>query len=256
MRRRCAVAAAALAGACAASPHALPPEPTATTEWHAEPVFATATAQNIVVHDHAGPITALLVDWIAQIGQTQYDFLLDYVGAGPEWVHVHVGANYPYGFAIASRPFPEMFLEARGILDTSNNWAHEMTHCFNSYFGELPHWFNESLADVVYADSEIELYQRVSEAEMLKRFDRVDNRSYELMQLRARYGRQYFRKVYRAMLARLAESRRVLRSDEALEDRNRFILSVLSEAAGENLAPVFETEFGFNVRTRERQRGY
>jgi hypothetical protein len=34
------------------------------------------------------------------------------------------------------------------------------------------------------------------------------------------------------------------------------VLAVLSEAAGTDLTPMFTQEWGFAVRTRERQRGY
>jgi hypothetical protein len=45
-------------------------------------------------------------------------------------------------------------------------------------------------------------------------------------------------------------------AEGVLEDRNRFLLAVLGEAAGTDLVPLFTREWGFNVRTRERQRGY
>jgi hypothetical protein len=109
---------------------------------------------------------------------------------------------------------------------------------------------------VLYADAEIELWKRRKETEFLAQFERVDHRSYELMQLRMRYGAGYFRKVYAAMRARRAEFQALMQEGAALEEKNRLILSVLSEAAGEDLTPLFAKEFGFNLRTRERQRGY
>jgi hypothetical protein len=84
----------------------------------------------------------------------------------------------------------------------------------------------------------------------------VDHRSYELMRLRARYGAGYLRRVFRTLEARIEESRRTLLYFVPLEEKNRFLLSVLSEAAGEDLTALFTGEFGFNPRTRERQRGY
>lgn len=252
--RRAGAAVLALAAACSAPAPELPDDPPALTEWHREPVVSRAASRHVVVLNHADP--SLAVERLAEIGERQWAFHRDYVGAGPERVFVHVGARYPSGFTIAGGPCPEVFLRAPGVFDTQNDWAHEMTHAFNAHFGHMPHWFNESLADVLYADSEIELYARRAEEPFLASFDRVDHRSYELMQLRRRYGRDYFRRVYRRLRERLDEARAVLRDSTPLEDRNRFLLDVLSDCAGEDLAPHFEKELGFNPKTRERQRGY
>ena len=131
-----------------------------------------------------------------------------------------------------------------------------MMHCFCFEFGYLPHWFNESIADVAFVDSEIELYRRREELPFLKRYDRVDHRSYELLTLRRRYGSGYFRRVCAVMRNRLDVCRRTFRGGSSLEDQNELLLSILSDAAGEDLTAVFVDEFGFNPRTRHRQRGY
>lgn len=236
-----------------------PPDPEARTEYHAEPVVGRAVSQNILFLNHAD--ASIREEKVAELLQMQYDFLRRYLGAGPEWIYCHTSAKYPLGFSIApgapgAAPWPEMFLQSGGIFHTEDNYAHEMTHCFNSYFGHFPHWFNESMADVTYLESEVYLWGRRREADLLKSFDRVDHRSYELMQLRARFGAGFFPKVYRVFLERLDECRRLFTTDTDLEDRNRFLIAAMSEAAGVDLLPLFEREFGFSLRTREKQRGY
>jgi hypothetical protein len=231
-----------------------PPIPQGDDEWHREPILTTAAWQHIVVVNHAD--ASLDGKAIAKLLEQQYDFLAGYVGIAPDWIFVHVGNKYPCGMSVASGPNPEMFLQAASIFDTSANYAHEMMHCFMFQFGAMPHWFNESIADAAYADSEIELWHRRGEKELLAQFDRVDNRSYELMQLRIKYGKDYYRKVCARMLARRSECLRTFTHDTPLEERNELLLTILSEAAGEELRPLFTDEFGFNAKRRERQRGY
>jgi hypothetical protein len=231
-----------------------PPDPSPTTAWHQEPVRERRVGKGILLLDHADP--SIDADRVLSALERQYAWLAEYVGTAPRWVVVHVGARYPCGFAIGSSPYPEMFLRAGPIADTSNDYAHEMTHCFAFRYGQIPHWLNESLADAAYADAEISLYGRREEAEILGVFDRVDHRSYELMRLRARYGAGFVPRVFRTLERRIEECRRILGPGTTLEEKNLFLLSVLSEAAGEDLTPRFRDEFGFNPRTRERQRGY
>ncbi|MBI3817894.1 MAG: hypothetical protein HY286_04325 [Planctomycetes bacterium] len=238
---------------------ARPPEPPALTEWHREAVISRAWGANIYFMNHAD--ASICDDTIVGLLQLQYDWLRRYLGAGPRWIYCHTSGKYTLGFSIMAgapggAPWPEMFLQAGGIFDTESNYAHEMTHCFNSYFGNMPHWFNESMADVTYFDSEVYLYHRRRETEFIKAFDRVDHRSYELMQLRGRFGAEFFPNVYRIFARNLGECRRALGNDSDLETKNRFIVSAMSEAAGVDLLPMMEREFGFNVKTRERQRGY
>lgn len=230
-----------------------PADPATTTEWHKEPVVGKAVAKNVAVYDHADP--TFNVATIAALAQQQYDFLARYVGGAPRWVLIHVGDHYPCGFSMKPGADPEMFLQAGSIFDTAANYAHEMTHCFTFGLGmAIPHWFNESLSDMAWFDSEIELWQRRKEA-WLDTFDRVDYRSYELLQLRRKYGATYFRKVCAALQRQGDECRRVFSAATKLDEKNDFLLAVLSEAAGEDVRPLFK-EWGFNPRTRERQRGY
>lgn len=241
--------------ACAARPAAAPPaDPPPVDDWHREPVLSRLARGNIAFYNHAD--ASFDDETIVALLQRQYDWLRDYVQVAPPWIRVHAGSGYPCGFSTNIDGTPEMFLQSGGIFDTENNYAHEMGHCFTQPFGDLPHWFNESLSDVLYADAEIELWRRRKEAEFLAQFDRVDHRSYELMQLRTRFGRTYFRAVFAAMRARSEEFRSTMRAEVDLEDKNRLILAVLSQAAGRDLTDVFVHEFGFNPRTRERQRGY
>lgn len=237
----------------------LPPDPPMLTEWHKEALLSRAAGANVLLFNHAD--ASFNDDKIIELLQMQYDYLRRYFGAGPRWIYCHISPKYTLGFSISAgapgeAPWPEMFLQSGGVFDTQANYAHEMTHCFNSYFGPLPHWFNESMADVTFFESEVYLYGRRREKEFIKHFDRVDNRSYELMQLRAKFGPSFFPKVYRIFASRLAECRAIFTTDTDLETRNRFLISAMSEAAGEDLLPIFEKEFGFNVKTRERQRGY
>ena len=231
-----------------------PADPPASTEWHGEPVLERRVGRNVVVLNHAD--ATLECATIVLLLQRQYDWLAGYVGISPRWVIVHVGANYPLGFMIRNGPDPEMFLQANGIFDTANNYAHEMMHCFMSEFGrDIPHWFNESLSDMAYIDAEIELWERRREEPWLATFDRIDYRSYELLVLRRKYGPEFFRKVCAALVARREECLRVFSADTKLDVKNGLIFEALTAAAGEDVAPLMR-ELGLNPRTRERQRGY
>ncbi len=248
-----------LASAFAAALLAAPPQdapapkdPAPTTPWHAEPVLEKSVAKNVAVYNHAD--ATIVTATVAALAQQQYEFLEKYTGGAPRWVLVHVGNKYECGFSIQAGPDPEMFLQANGIFDTSANYAHEMMHCFMFELGRLPHWFNESLSDMAYFDAELELWKRRKEA-WLDGFDRADYRSYELLQLRRKYGREYFRKVCAELRKRADECRRVFSDATKLDEKNELILTVLSTAAGEDVRPLFK-EWGFNPRTRERQRGY
>jgi hypothetical protein len=231
-----------------------PADPPATTEWHREPVLEKKVGKNVVVYNHADATleTATIVDLL----QKQYDWLAEYVGVAPRWVLVHVGAKYPLGFMIRSGPDPEMFLQAGSIFDTSANYAHEMMHCFMSELGgSIPHWFNESVSDLAWMDSEIELWKRRREEPWLATFDRVDYRSLELVTLRRAFGRTYFRKVFAALVKRKDDCRATFSDAAKLDTKNELLVGALSEAAGEDVLPRLK-ELGFNPRTRERQRGY
>lgn len=243
---------ASASNACAPEP----PDPLARTEWHAEPVFEKAWSANVVVYNHANA-SFELAPAVAEL-QRLYDWLAQYTSSAPGRVIVHVGNEYPCGFSIEGTETspPEMFLQAGSFFDSQANYAHEMTHCFAFHWGALPHWFGESIADAAYADAEIGLWKRRKDPAFLATFDRIDHRSYELMQLRLRYGASFFPRVFRILEARAEERRTALARDAALETKNRFLLSALSEAAGEDLVPLFTREFGFDPKTRERQRGY
>jgi hypothetical protein len=140
-----------------------PRDPPASADWHKEPVLEKAVGKNVVLYNHAD--RSLECATILSLLQQQYEFLKDYVGVAPRWILVHVGNGYPCGLSLHAGPDPEMFLQASTIFDTQTNYAHEMMHCFMFDFGELPHWFNESLSDVAYVDSEIELWKRRREKE-------------------------------------------------------------------------------------------
>jgi hypothetical protein len=234
-----------------------PKDPPASTPWHREPVLEKRVGKNVAVYNHADATLNLapIVDGL----QREHDFLAKYTGGAPRWVLVHVGAHYECGFSIKAGPDPEMFLQAPSIFDTSANYAHEMMHCFvfdlcGDAGGAIPHWFNESLSDMAWFDSEIDLWQRRKES-WLDAFDRVDYRSYELLQLRRKYGGGFFPKVCAAMRKQADACRRVFSAATRLDVRNDFILDLLTQAAGEDVRPLFK-EWGFDPRTRERQRGY
>ena len=231
-----------------------PPDPPATTELHREPVLEKRVGRNVVLYNHADATleTATIVDLL----QRQYDWLAQEVGVAPRWVLVHVGANYPLGFMIRNGPDPEMFLQASGIFDTANNYAHEMMHCFTSEFGgAVPHWFNESMSDLAWIESEIFLWKRRREEPWLATFDRIDHRSYELIALRRAFGRDFFGNVCAAMARRQEECRKAFTASTKLDAKNALLLEILSAAAGEDVTPRMK-EMGFDPRTRERQRGY
>ena len=230
------------------------PAPPPDTAFPGEPVIGRAVTRNVVFYNHAD--ASWRNDTIAGLLQQQYDFLFALIGDGPRWIIVHAGNDYPCGSTRTDGPWPEMYLQAPSIFDTAANYAHEMTHCFHAQFGRMPHWFEESMADVNYAESEIALWQRRNEKEMLARFDRVDERSYEMAQVRTRFGAPFVRQLYRILQARRAECRQLMQAGTTLEERNLFLLEVVSAAAGQDLTETFTREFGFNPRTRERQRGY
>lgn len=248
---------------CRADERAAPPPPLVRasadgpTEWHREPVLDELRSEHVLLVNHADASLALEPALVEL--ERAYAWLRDYTGVEPGCVVVHVGSRYPCGFAMRGRApegCPEVFLQAASIFDSQANVVHEMSHAFAYRFGALPHWFFESIADVAYADAEIGLWKRRKEAPFLATFDRVDHRSYELMLLRARYGAEYFPKVFRVLEARVAADPSVVADATPLEERNRLLLAVLSEAAGEDLVPLFTRELGFDPRTRERQRGY
>ena len=235
-----------------------PADPLPTTEWHQEPVLEKRVGNHIVLLNHADA-TLETATILAQLEQ-QYDWLADYVGVAPRWIFVHVGTKYPCGFMI--RPgdpadvWPEMFLQVGSIFDTSANYAHEMMHCFMSELGgAIPHWFNESLSDLAYIDAEIELWKRRREEPWLPTLDHADNRSYELIVLRSRFGRDFIRKSCAALVKRKDECRATFTPDHKVDVKNELIVAALSEAAGQDVLPILK-ELGFNPRTRERQRGY
>ena len=64
------------------------------------------------------------------------------------------------------------------------------------------------------------------------------------------------RRLYEILQARRVECRQLMQPASTLEERNLFLLEVVSAAAGQDLTETFRREFGFNPRTRERQRGY
>ena len=250
LRRTIAALVMFAAGSCAAPP----PDPAPMTEWHQEPVVARTAAGNIVVLNHSHPSIELAT--VAAQLQQQYDWLHEWAGFAPRWVFVHVGDHYPCGMTIRVGPHPEMFLQAPGIFDTANNYAHEMQHAFLSELGGvIPHWFNESLSDMAWVDSEIALWRRRREAEWLPTLDRIDWRSYELLQLRMKYGPTYFQNVLRALWRRRDECATTFTDATKQDAKNELLVAALSEAAGEDVLPLLKG-LGFDLRTRERQRGY
>ncbi|MBM4015246.1 MAG: hypothetical protein FJ293_09840 [Planctomycetes bacterium] len=229
-------------------------DPPATTEWHAEPILARATTANVLVLNHADP--SLRLDAVAAQLQRQYDWLVEWMGFAPRAVVVHVGANYPCGFSLRAGADPEMFLLAGGIFDSADNYAHEMQHCFLSELGDsIPHWFNESLSDMAWLESEIGLWQRRHAPAWIAQLDRIDWRSYELLQLRKRFGPGYFPRVFRVLWRERAACRATFSAATKLDAKNEQIVAALTEAAGEDVLPLLR-ELGFDPRTRERQRGY
>jgi hypothetical protein len=237
----------------ASSNETSPKDPPVSTKWHQEPVLEKRVGKNVAVYNHAD--ATIVLETIVEQLQRQYDFLATYTGGAPRWIIAHVGKNYECGFSIHAGPDPEMFLQSFSIFDSSANYAHEMMHCFMFELGgSIPHWFNESLSDMAWFDSEIDLWKRRKES-WLDSFDRIDYRSYELLQLRKKYGHEYFAKVCALFRKQKDESCRVFSDATKLDEKNDFILGVLSQAAGEDVKPMFK-EWGFSPRTTERQRGY
>jgi hypothetical protein len=236
-----------------AAPAPAPVPAPAPDDPAAAPSVETAKTRNVLLVNHGDP--SLVLAGIAGDLQRQYDWLREWVGAAPERVAVHVAPGYPCGFARPGDPSPEMFLREGPIFDTSNDYAHEMLHCFLFRYGDLPHWFGESMADMAWADAEIGLWKRRKE-EFVRTFSRPDHRSHELGVLRAKYGREFFPRVCRLLEKGRARGLAVFRPGVPPAERNGLLLSILSEAAGEDLRPLFTGTLGFDPDTRERQRGY
>jgi hypothetical protein len=216
--------------------------------------FEVAKTANLEVHNHADP--TFVTATIAAELQKQYDWLKEWVGAEPGKIAVHFAADYPCGFSRSLPTGPEMFLQSGSIFDSQANYAHEMGHCFLFRFGWLPHWFAESMADMAFGDSEIYLWKRRKEEAFPHAFDTPANRSYELGHLRVKYGKAFFPKVCRLLQRDRAKCLATFVPGASPEAMNEFLMKILSEAAGEDLRPMFTKELGFDLKTRERQRGY
>lgn len=238
------------AGAAAPAPAPPPPVP---QDPAAAPVLGTAKSKNVTVINHAD--ASFVCETLAEGLQRQYDWLREWMGAAPEQVVVHIGSDYPCGFSRPTAGPPEMFLQAGPVFDSQANWAHEMFHCFSFRYGALPHWFGESMADMAYGDSEISLWKRRTEP-FLAGFDRADNRSYELGNLRRKLGAAWFPRMWKLFEKNAEKCRATFKDGVPLEQKNELLLTFLSDAAGKDLRPVFRDEFGFDPKSRERQRGY
>jgi len=226
-------------------------------------------------------VQPLEVDKLFAIGEASYSFLKEYLGeettqritvniiAPAEQGNEHVGHSSGYS----------MYLEAGRILDTSHNWVHEMTHCFQRSSGPWPTWLSEGEAWLTSYEAETAVFgsptgaECISPAAFAARLPEyqaallVDGHNllqfwgtpelpssklpaaygftnYMLGQLRQRGGPELMRR-YRALLRQDAKpnagatARTTAQSDAIVVDR-------LSRAAGEDLRPLF-TQWGFQL---------
>ena len=109
---------------------------------------------------------------------------------------------------------------------------------------------------MAFGDAEIYLWKRRKEESFPKAFDTPDNRSYELGHLRVKYGKGFFPKVCRLLQRDRVKCLATFVPGASPEAMNEFLMKILSEAAGEDLRPMFTKDLGFDLRTRVMQRGY
>lgn len=223
------------------------------------------------------------MDKLFAIGEATYTFLRDYLGEEPAQkltVHVvaraeqrdeHVG--HSIGYAI--------YLEEARILDTSHNWVHELTHCFQRN-GVWPTWLSEGEAWLTYYEAESALFGRsrqdiaFSPALWRTRLPQAraalinDNRNllqnwgqaefpptktsaaYNfanliVAELHERYGPSLMRR-YRALMREDQKADTPIQN-LSVEQRDAIVVDRLSRAAGTNLRPLF-TSWGFQFVAR------
>ena len=110
-------------------------------------------------------VAPLAVDQLFAIGEATYGFLRDYLGEEPAQrltVHVIAPAEKRDDFVGHSIGYA-LYLEEAHILDTSHNWVHEMTHCFQRGSGSWPTWLSEGEAWLTYYEAETALWGRTPE---------------------------------------------------------------------------------------------
>jgi len=213
--------------------------------------------------------------------QVTFDFLSKYLGEQPSGaltVNI-IGPEQAGRDFIGHSNGHEMYLEAARAHDTSHNWVHEMTHCFQREAGSWPTWLSEGEAWLAYYHSESALWQRPpAEIRLTPAFFRerlpqyreallVDGRSllqrwgqpdfpsqkvgaaygfanFILGELSRRFGPDLMKK-YRALLREdYAEGKRD--AEGSVERRDAAVVGRLGRAAGEDLRPLFES-WGFRL---------
>jgi hypothetical protein len=227
-------------------------------------------------------VQPLEVDKLFAIGEATYGFLRDYLGHEPkerltvnvvakaESREAHVGHSVGYA----------LYLEEARIWDTSHNWVHEMTHCFQRDTGFWPTWLSEGEAWLTYYEAETALFGRAaSEVHYspalwrqrlpeLRRALIVEGRNlvqewggpglpsdkvgaaygfanHIAAELRERFGPDLLRR-YRAILKREAETD-AARSAKTIAARDAAVVERLGRAAGQDLRPLFK-EWSFDLQ--------
>lgn len=221
------------------------------------------------------------VDKLFAIGEASYNFLKDYLGEEPtQRITVNIIAPAEQGAAhVGHSSGYSMYLEAARILDTSHNWVHEMTHCFQRESGPWSTWLSEGEAWLTSYEAQTAAFgdpagaKRISPAAFAARLPQyqaallVEGRNlmqlwgtpelpsaklsaaygftnYLMGQLRERSGPELMRR-YRVLLRQDAAAH----PDAApltVEQSDALIVDRLSRAAGEDLRPLF-TQWGFRL---------
>lgn len=229
-------------------------------------------------------VQPLEMDKLFAIGEASYSFLKEYLGEEPtsritvniiapaEQGDQHVGHSSGYS----------MYLAEGRIMDTSHNWVHEMTHCFQRESGPWPTWLSEGEAWLTSYEAETAVFgspmgaERISPATFTASLPQYQEAllvnghnlmqfwgtpelpssklgaaygftNYIVGQLRQRGGPELMPR-YRVLLREDAKSHpqttelTPAQSDAIVVDR-------LSRAAGEDLRPLF-TQWGFQLATR------
>lgn len=227
-------------------------------------------------------VKPLETDKLFAIAEATYGFLREFLGEEPAQkltVHIiadaekrndHVGHSIGYA----------LYLEEARIWDTSHNWVHEMTHCFQRS-GEWPTWLSEGEAWLTYYEAESALFGRdkaavvfsptlwrsrlpkaretlvVDGRNLLQQWGQPDFPSAKtaaaynfanliLAELHDRYGPTLMRR-YRALLREEQKKQTgAPSSNPSIEQRDAIVIERLSRAAGTDLRPLFSS-WGFHL---------
>ncbi len=223
----------------------------------------------------------LPMEQLFAVGEATYGFLKEYLGEEPSQhltVNIIAASESRGDFVGHSRGFA-MYLEEALIMDTSHNWVHEMTHCFQRESGNWPIWLSEGEAWLTYFEAENAVFGRAADKisfspkllqERLSRWRETlfeGNRNtlqqwgqanfpskkvgaaygfsnFILFELRQKFGPQLMQR-YRALL-REDFKRGATENNLSPEKRDGLVVARLGRAANADLRPLFRS-WGFEL---------